>query len=197
MDDAVASGSPGSPSPPPVGIGAIFLAFTRIGLTSFGGGLGGWMLRDIVERRRWMGEAEFLEGLALAQAFPGMNAVNLALWIGHRLAGGRGAAAAALGITGPAFLAVLGIAVGFGHLAGSAATRAVLAGVAAAAIGLSLHMGGVAARRAVTGLVPAALTLGVFVAVFALRLPLLAVVAVAAPIGIYDAARRLDREAPP
>jgi len=58
---------------------ALFWVFTRIGLTSFGGGLSGWMLREFVQRRAWLQEDEFLSGLALAQAFPGVNVVNLAI----------------------------------------------------------------------------------------------------------------------
>ncbi len=73
----------------------LFVVFARIGLTSFGGGLSGWLLREFVQRRGWLGEEEFLSGLALAQAFPGVNVVNLAIWIGYRLRGTPGALAGA------------------------------------------------------------------------------------------------------
>ena len=89
------------------GLWAIFAAFTRIGLTSFGGGLSGWMLRDFVQTRRWISEGEFLSGLALAQAFPGVNVVNLSIWIGYRLRGGAGALVGALGIVAPAMFVAI------------------------------------------------------------------------------------------
>ncbi len=82
----------------------LFLAFAKIGLTSFGGGLSGWMMREFVQRRAWLSEGEFLSGLALAQAFPGVNVVNLAIWIGFRLRGGAGALVSALGLTVPAIV---------------------------------------------------------------------------------------------
>ncbi|MDT8294633.1 chromate transporter, partial [Roseomonas mucosa] len=88
--------APASPAPP--GLREIFLAFAKIGLTSFGGGLSGWMMREFVQNRRWLDEREFLSGLALSQAFPGINTVNLSIWIGYRLRGGRGALAGAGGM---------------------------------------------------------------------------------------------------
>ena len=68
----------------------IFLAFSKVGLTSFGGGLSGWMMREFVQQRRWLSESDFLSGLALAQSFPGVNVVNLAIWIGFRSEAGPG-----------------------------------------------------------------------------------------------------------
>jgi chromate transporter len=193
-----------SPSPPPppasdgpaaggIGVIAVFLAFARLGLTSFGGGLGAWTMRDMVETRRWIDEAEFMKGLALSQAFPGMNAVNIAVWIGLRLAGGRGALAAALGLTLPAMLVVVALAGVVDRLTRFPATPVILAGIAAAAIGLSLHMGLRAARRTFDTPVSALVTAGVFAAVFAFRLPLVPVVLVAAPIAVFDAWRRQGR----
>lgn len=91
----------------------LFLAFAKIGLTSFGGGLSGWMMREFVQRRAWLSEGEFLSGLALAQAFPGVNVVNLAIWIGFRLRGGAGALVSALGLTVPAMMVAVAVLVGF------------------------------------------------------------------------------------
>ncbi|MEJ1975379.1 MAG: chromate transporter [Acetobacteraceae bacterium] len=51
----------------------LFLVFTKIGLTSFGGGLSGWILRELVQTRGWLSEEDFLSGLALAQAYPGVT----------------------------------------------------------------------------------------------------------------------------
>ena len=57
----------------------LFLIFARIGLTSFGGGLSGWLMREFVRDRAWIGEEEFLDGLSLAQALPGVNVTNMAI----------------------------------------------------------------------------------------------------------------------
>jgi chromate transporter len=170
--------------PAPPSLLALFLAFARIGLTSFGGGLSGWIMRDIVQRRAWLPETEFLTGLALAQSFPGVNVVNLAIWIGFRLQGGAGALAAALGIIVPALVAILLALSVFDRLQAYPATHVVMAGFAAAAIGLSMQMSVRTARRVAGPLVPTAIMALTFVALFGLRLPLLVVVLVAAPLSI-------------
>jgi hypothetical protein len=82
---------------PATTLGAILRVFTAMGLASFGGGLPGWMHREVVEKRGWLSEESFLAGLALAQVLPGPNSANLALYIGQQLRGWPGATAAALG----------------------------------------------------------------------------------------------------
>src|SRR5258708_22028525 len=74
--------------------------FSRIGLSSFGGGLIAWMHREAVERRRWVGDQEFLSGLAIRQVLPGGNMVNMSLYLGTRLRGALGALTAVPGRTG-------------------------------------------------------------------------------------------------
>ena len=176
-----------APRPPP-SLSALFATFAGISLTSFGGGLSGWLLRELVHRRAWVTEDEFLSGLALAQAFPGVNVVNLSIWLGYRLRGGLGALAGVLGMVLPALTVAISVVALFGTVADAPAVRRVLAGVGAAAIGLSLQVGLRTARRSLRALAPAAVMAGVFVAVGLLRWPLIPVVAVAAPASIVAAA---------
>ncbi len=178
---------------PSFGLGQIFFIFTKIGLSSFGGGLSGWMMREFVQNRGWLTEREFLAGLALAQAFPGVNVVNLAIWLGYRFRGGVGALVAALGMVVPAMFVAIGLVALFDRLAHYPATHVVLAGIAAAAIGLSLQMGVQAARRAATSIVPIAVMVATFLGIFAFRLPLPLVVAVMAPISVAAAWGRLGK----
>ncbi|HWL81075.1 MAG TPA: chromate transporter [Roseomonas sp.] len=173
----------------------IFLAFTRVGLTSFGGGLSGWMMREFVQRRRWMDEGEFLSGLALAQALPGVNVVNLSIWIGFRLRGGLGALMGALGMIVPPMVVAVALVALSGTLLQSPLAYKVLAGVAAAALGLSLQMGLRAARRAAQGVVPVVVMAVTFLAIFKAGLPLVWVVAAMAPVSIAWSAWRLRRGA--
>ena len=176
----------------------IFLAFSKVGLTSFGGGLSGWMMREFVQQRRWLSESDFLSGLALAQSFPGVNVVNLAIWIGFRLRGGPGALLGGLGITVPPMLVAIAAAALFARLAQSHGLHVAMAGVAAAAVGVSLQTGLRAARRALQGWVPATVMGATFAAIFLLRLPLLWVVGVMAPLSIgiaYSRLRRRERQA--
>jgi hypothetical protein len=58
-----------------------------IGAMSFGGGITGWVYRDVVLRRQWMTEAEFITGLSLAQTPPGGNVTNVSVYVGNRLRG--------------------------------------------------------------------------------------------------------------
>ena len=181
-------------SEPPPSARQLLVVFTRIGLTSFGGGLSGWMLREFVQRRGWLDEEAFLSGLALAQAFPGVNVVNLAIWIGFRLRGTPGALAGACGIIVPAAVLVVIIAAVFAALTGYRLTHLVLDGVGAAAVGLSLQMGLIAARRAAAkGVVPVVIMLAAFGAVGLLHLSLPLVVVVLGPLSVAIAYWQLSR----
>jgi len=167
----------------------------RIGLTSFGGGVSGWMMRVVVHEKRWMTEAEFLTGLALCQVFPGINVLNLAIWLGHKLHGGKGALAGALAMLVPPGIVLLLLALVFTDLTQYGWVSRALDGVAAAAIGLGAQMGVRAAQRAATALLPIVIMVATFVAIGLLRWPLVPVVLVMAPLGIALAAWRERRNA--
>ena len=125
----------------------LFAIFTRIGLTSFGGGLSGWLFRTFVQDYRWLTEEEFLNGLSIAQALPGVNVANMAVWIGYRLLGSVGAFASLGGIIVPPAIVIVLLAAVFTSLQRFELTHIALTGAGAAAIGLSLVMGITAARR--------------------------------------------------
>jgi chromate transporter len=160
------------------------LLVVRIGLTSFGGGVSGWMMRLVVHERGWVAEAEFLSGLALCQVFPGINVLNLAIWLGYRLHGGAGALVGALAMIVPPGLVLLGIAAAFAGLSDFSEVRTALNGVAAAAVGLTGAMGARAARRSATGVVPVLVGVATFIAIGLLHWPLVPVAAVLAVLSI-------------
>jgi len=96
----------------------VFLVFSQIGLSSFGGSVAAWMHREFVERRGWLEESEFATALAVARILPGVNIVNLAVLIGQRLKGLIGVAAAVAGLlTGP-ILVVIGLGFLYQRFAG-------------------------------------------------------------------------------
>jgi chromate transporter len=181
MSDAAAALPPGAAPPGP---GEIFRTFLRIALVSFGGGLGLWMQREIVERRRWLTPEEFLAGLALARVLPGANQVNLATHVGARLAGGRGAIAAVAGVTAVPFaiLVVLGIAYFRFHEV--PALRAALHGATATATGKALAMGVKLARPYARQLDAIAFAVAAFIGVHWFRIPVPWLVLVLAPLAI-------------
>lgn len=148
----------------------------RIGLTSFGGGVSGWMMRLVVEERGWMTETEFLSGLALCQVFPGVNVLNLSIWLGYKLHGGAGAVVGALAMLVPPGLLLIGLGIGFSHLSGNPAVRMALTGVAAAGVGLTGAMGIRATRRSANGVMPILLIAGTFLTIAVLHWPLVPVV---------------------
>lgn len=133
--------SSGAPTPDGIGLVELFLLFSQLGLSSFGGGVSAWMHRAFVERRGWLGETEFAAAFALARIMPGVNVVNLAVLIGQRLRGAPGAVAAALGLLVGPSLAAIGLTVAYDALAGSAVLHAAIEGAAAAAAGLLIAMG--------------------------------------------------------
>src|SRR5437763_7225228 len=59
--------------------------FVKLGTIGFGGpvALVGYMYRDLVETRRWIGDDDYREGLALAQLMPGPLAAQLAMYLGY------------------------------------------------------------------------------------------------------------------
>jgi chromate transporter len=81
-----------------IGLPAIFAAFFWLGITSFGGGTAGWLYREIIDRRHWITDAEFLSAAGLSHIMPGSGGVNLTVQVGLRLRGGPGAVAAVLGL---------------------------------------------------------------------------------------------------
>src|SRR5215510_2446811 len=91
---------------PMVTLPEIFMVFARIGLTSFGGGISAWIYRDVVDRRQWLSEAEFLAGLTLAQILPGPNVINVAIYIGQRLRGTAGSVVAGAALLLPPMVVV-------------------------------------------------------------------------------------------
>ena len=54
----------------------LFIAFSRISLSSFGGAIF-WARRELIERQRWLTERDFLEIYTLGQLLPGPNVLNL------------------------------------------------------------------------------------------------------------------------
>lgn len=175
----------------PVTALGLFVIFSRIGLTSFGGGVSGWFLREFVHDRHWMSEEEFLDGLALSQALPGVNIKNLAIWIGYRLLGWRGAVAGFCGIIFPPAVAIVLLGVFFSAIAYLPLTHIALAGAAAGAIGLSLSMAITAARRLPRRLFPYLVLIATFAAVALFRVSLVWTVLIAGTLSVaYEYARR-------
>jgi len=167
-----------------VGLPALFVAFFRLGVMSFGGGTAAWLYREIVERRRWINDKEFLSGAALGRLVPGSSGVNLTVQVGQQLRGGAGAATAVLALLSGPLAIVLALAAAYDGVGQSHLLHAVLDGVAAAAIGLTFATGLklVQFNRASAG--PLAVTIATVLCVGVLRWPMIPVVLCIAPVSI-------------
>ena len=163
----------------PAGCGELFRAFNRLALQGFGGVLP-VAHRTLVERERWLSPQQFVELLTLGQVLPGPNIINMAIVIGDRFLGWRGAVAACAGLLLAPLFIVLALAVAYQHLADHPAVAGALRGMGAVAAGLVLATG-VKLARTLRGNplgLPACAVLGVatFALVGALRWPMVWVV---------------------
>ena len=123
--------------PRPASVAELFFAFNRLALQGFGGVLP-VAQRELVERRRWVTRAEFVEVLSLGQVLPGPNVVNLALMLGDRFFGFRGAMAALGGMLAAPLVIVLVLTAAYAELARIAVVAGALRGMGAVAAGLIL-----------------------------------------------------------
>jgi chromate transporter len=124
--------------PREVSIFEIFTVFLLIGATSFGGGVVAYLRSSLVAKHEWLDDKTFVELLAISQTLPGLNATNMAVLVGDRLRGVRGALAAIGGMCLPGAFLMYGVALVY-HVRGDRPLAvAGLKGVAAAAVGLIL-----------------------------------------------------------
>ena len=113
----------------------MFFVFNRLALQGFGGVLP-VAQRVLVEQQRWLSREQFVETLSLGQVLPGPNIVNMALMIGDRFFGLRGAAAALGGLLTAPMLIVLTLAALYGQLSELPAVAGALRGMGAVSAGL-------------------------------------------------------------
>ncbi len=92
--------------------------------------------REVVDRQGWIEEEEFLNMIALAQAAPGLIAVNSAIFIGWRIGGWKGVCGAVLGAVLPSFVIILAIAMVFAEWKELPAVEAVFKGIRPAVVAL-------------------------------------------------------------
>jgi len=124
-----------SDHPRPRSLTDLFVSFTLLALQGFGGVLA-VVQREMVDRKRWLTQEEFIEDWAVAQIMPGPNVVNLSLMIGGRYFGVPGALAALAGLLAVPLVLVLILAVLHARFADNAVVAGALRGMAAVCAGL-------------------------------------------------------------
>lgn len=175
----------------------LFITFTLLALQGFGGVLA-VVQRELVEKKRWMTQAQFVEEWAVAQIMPGPNVVNFCLIIGGRHFGLRGALASLAGLMLAPLMVVLVLASVFGGVSDAAWAQGALRGMGAVAAGLIAATG--------IKLIPAlkdnpmgkamcvAIMLTTFVGVGLLRWPLVWVLLGIGSVACLWAHRQLSRQ---
>lgn len=166
----------------------LYRGFFKLGALAFGG-TGPLSRAIIVDDRRWLDDAEFAALNGLCQALPGANTCNLAVMLGARFCGVRGAVCALAGLLTAPLLSLVALASFFETFSAQRDVRAALYGATAAAAGLAL---GTAIKMTIRipfswrllGLAGAA-----FVGSALLRLPFLLLLGALVPLSFWLAGR--------
>ncbi len=162
--------------PRPASLTALFIAFTLLALQGFGGVLA-VVQREVVERRRWLSNEEFIEDWAVAQIMPGPNVVNLAMMLGARWFGLAGALTALAGLLAVPLVVVLLLALLHARFADNARVAGALRGMAAVSAGMiaatGLRMAATLARNPVPLVFGVAIAACAFVLLAWVRVPLI------------------------
>lgn len=137
---ALDADSPGNATEP-YSLRDLLRYFVWLGSFGFGGpiALAGAMQRDLVERRRWVSEQDYVEGLAFAQLSPGPLAAQLAMYLGWVRAGAVGAALVGTAFVLPSFVMVVILAELYIRFGGLPWMQGVFYGVGAAVIAILLR----------------------------------------------------------
>jgi chromate transporter len=181
-DSGLAPGD--SAKPPRLGPLQLFISFSLLTMSGFGGVLP-FAYRMLVEKKRWMNKAEFAELFALSQMLPGPPIIHMAQVFGHRDSGWRGGAAAVAGLVAlpTVFMMLLGLAYEqFGEVQ---AFRKALTGMSAAAVALiivmAIRISSAVPRRTRPWLVVTA----AFVCLGVARLPFISVILLLTPLSVW------------
>ncbi|MGN1012138.1 MAG: chromate transporter [Clostridia bacterium] len=142
----------------------IFLTYFKIGCMAFGGGYVMLPLieNEFVKKQQIIETEEVYKLFALAQSLPGIVAVNMAVFLGHRLAKTKGAVSAAVGVMLPSIIIITVIAAFFGRFAEIPAVQSVFRGLNIAVLAIIAQA---LWKMMKTGLKDK-ITIGIFLAVF-------------------------------
>lgn len=113
----------------------LYWTFTLLALQGFGGVLA-VAQRVLCEQKRWLTREQFVEILAVGQVLPGPNICNVALMIGDRFFGWRGAFAALAGMVAIPAVLVLALTILYAEFATLPVVAGALKGMGAVSAGL-------------------------------------------------------------
>jgi len=116
----------------------LFLVFLKIGAFTFGGGYAMIPLirNEVVKKKKWLEDDEFMDMLAIAQSMPGPMALNAALFVGNKRLGFKGSLFSGLGVILPSFIIILFIAVIFTQFKDNPVIERIFKGIRPAVVAL-------------------------------------------------------------
>lgn len=116
----------------------LFWSFFKIGLFTFGGGYAMIPLiqREVIDRKGWIAEGDFLDLLTVAQSAPGPISLNTSVFVGYKMRGYAGALASIFGVVLPSFVIILIVAVFFADVRQNAVVDAAFKAMRPAVVAL-------------------------------------------------------------
>ncbi|MGV8963161.1 MAG: chromate transporter [Candidatus Saccharimonadaceae bacterium] len=116
----------------------LFLVFFKIGAFTFGGGYAMLPLiqNAVVDKKKWLGDKEFIDMLAIAQSMPGPIALNTAIFVGNKHQGVKGSIFSSLGIILPSFISILLLVIVFTQFRENPSVESVFKGIRPAVVAL-------------------------------------------------------------
>jgi chromate transporter len=163
--------------------------FLKLGAISYGGGaMMGIMYAEIAQKRGWLSNERYLEGVALVNMLPGPPAVQLAIFIGYERAGWRGGMLSGMCFMLPAFFILLGLTLLYSEYGSVAAVRDALHGIGAVVLGIFAAAVYRLGRSALTGAVPIgnALAAAILMSMTPVGIATLLLLAGCAGVALYD-----------
>lgn len=119
----------------------IFWVFFKIGMFTIGGGYAMLPIiqKEVVDKKGWMENEEFLDAISLTNSLPGPLATNSATFIGYRVSGIKGALVAILGTATPSVVIILIIAMLFKNITSYQAVQDLFSGIRPAVVALIVY----------------------------------------------------------
>ena len=119
----------------------IFWVFFKIGMFTIGGGYAMLPIiqKEVVDKKNWMENEEFLDAISLTNSLPGPLATNSATFIGYRVSGIKGALVAILGTATPSVVIILIIAMLFKNITSYQAVQDLFSGIRPAVVALIVY----------------------------------------------------------
>ena len=163
--------------------------FGHVGVYSFGGPAAqiSLMHKELVDRRGWLSEQDFLSALSFCMVLPGPEAMQLATYAGWKLRGTMGAVLAGLLFVLPGASVIAALALAYAAWGDVPLIKALFLGVKAAVVVIVLQALLKIGRRALTGRAHVVIALLAFVAIYAFNVPFPAILAGAAAWGALTA----------